>query len=332
MAEQFEGRVDVVNSDGVTTIALDADGPALHVGGSAHNGALYIYPSSARRTDDATIRLNGARASIAVGNVGEAGDVYVRDAEGHNVIHLIGGTANLALGGNHQDGDIVVKNGDGLDTVHIDGQRGRVTARTARLGTDDEAGHLYLRDAEGHDVIHLSGGTANLTLGGDQQDGDIVIKNREGVETIHLDGQSGDIILANADCAEDFEVSDPEVLEPGMVVVIAERSRLERCVLPYDKRVAGVLAGAKGARPGIILGRAQLDKNRLPVAMVGTAYCKVDAQFGRIDAGDLLTTSSTPGHAMKASDPARAFGAVIGKAMQPLEEGQGLIPVLVALH
>jgi hypothetical protein len=61
-------------------------------------------------------------------------------------------------------------------------------------------------------------------------------------------------------------------------------------------------------------------------------YCKVDAGYGAIEAGDLLTTSPTSGHAMRTSDPARAFGAVIGKALQPLSDGVGLIPVLVALQ
>ena len=35
---------------------------------------------------------------------------------------------------------------------------------------------------------------------------------------------------------------------------------------------------------------------------------------------------------MKASDSAQAFGAVVGKALRPLESGQDLIPILIALH
>ena len=65
---------------------------------------------------------------------------------------------------------------------------------------------------------------------------------------------------------------------------------------------------------------------------MGKVFCKVDAQFGAIEVGDLLTTSPTPGHAMKTSDPFQAFGAVIGKALRPLIEGQGLIPILIALQ
>jgi hypothetical protein len=66
--------------------------------------------------------------------------------------------------------------------------------------------------------------------------------------------------------------------------------------------------------------------------MLGKVFCKVDATQGPIGVGDLLTTSSVVGHAMRADDHARSFGAVIGKALRPLQEGLGLIPILVALQ
>jgi hypothetical protein len=68
------------------------------------------------------------------------------------------------------------------------------------------------------------------------------------------------------------------------------------------------------------------------VALAGKVYCKVDASETPVAVGDLLTTSAKPGHAMKAEDPHKAFGSVIGKALQSLSEGPGLIPVLVALQ
>jgi hypothetical protein len=68
------------------------------------------------------------------------------------------------------------------------------------------------------------------------------------------------------------------------------------------------------------------------VALLGKVYCKVDAQYSPIEVGDLLASSPTPGHAMKAADPLKAFGSVIGKALRPLQAGQGLVPVLVALQ
>ena len=71
---------------------------------------------------------------------------------------------------------------------------------------------------------------------------------------------------------------------------------------------------------------------RAPVALCGKVFCKVVADDGAIAVGDLLTTSGTPGHAMKAADAARAFGAVIGKALAPLKAGRGMVPILVALQ
>ena len=110
----------------------------------------------------------------------------------------------------------------------------------------------------------------------------------------------------------------------------------------YDKKVAGIISGGGGNKPGIILNKQgkekdqeennKSNKTRMAVALMGKVYCKVDATLSSIEIGDLLTTSPTTGHAMKASDPFKAFGAVIGKALQPLKEGKGLIPVLVALQ
>jgi hypothetical protein len=80
------------------------------------------------------------------------------------------------------------------------------------------------------------------------------------------------------------------------------------------------------------LDKQQSQANRLPVALLGKVYCKVDARYAPVEIGDSLISSPTPGHAMKAQDPQKAFGAVIGKALRPLEAGEGLIPILVALQ
>ncbi len=143
---------------------------------------------------------------------------------------------------------------------------------------------------------------------------------------------TGDIRLSNADCAEDFDISGLTKVEPGTVMVLGHEGALFACEQAYDKRVAGVISGAGDYKPGIVLDTHQTEGNRQPVALLGKVFCKVDARFGAIDIGDLLTTSSTPGHAMKTSDPFKAFGAVIGKALRPLTEGQGLIPILIALQ
>jgi hypothetical protein len=71
----------------------------------------------------------------------------------------------------------------------------------------------------------------------------------------------------------------------------------------------------------------------IDVALAGRVYCNVEATQHAIQPGDLLTTSSMPGYAMKATDYDRARGAILGKAMQSLARGEkGQILVLVTLQ
>jgi hypothetical protein len=143
---------------------------------------------------------------------------------------------------------------------------------------------------------------------------------------------NGDLFLPGADCAEHFDCVDVAEIEPGDVVVINHDGALQQSRTAYDRKVAGVVSGAGTYKPGIVLDKQDSQNNRLPVALVGKVFCKVDAQYGPVAVGDLLTTSATPGHAMKAEDSLRSFGAVIGKALGGLPEGAGLLPILVCLQ
>lgn len=115
-----------------------------------------------------------------------------------------------------------------------------------------------------------------------------------------------------------FDVKD--AVEPGDVLVLnpANGDELYRCQRPSDPMVVGIAGGTARAF------------GEVPVFQYGTAWVRVDAQYGPIARGDLLATSATPGHAMKAVNP--ALGIVVGKALEPLESGTGLIKVLVMLR
>ena len=118
-------------------------------------------------------------------------------------------------------------------------------------------------------------------------------------------------------------------LEPGDVLVIGEDGNLARSSRPYQESVAGVHA----TQPGMIGGAhdgADL-KGKIPMAVVGVVPVKVTSENGPIKPGDKLTTSSTPGHAMKADRHAE-IGTVIGKALKPLEGERGVIEMLVVLQ
>jgi hypothetical protein len=137
--------------------------------------------------------------------------------------------------------------------------------------------------------------------------------------------------VGGMDCAEKFEIIDADSCDAGTVMVINDTGALMASQKEYDRRVAGVVSGGGGLRPGLILGETPA-ANCLPVALIGTAFCKAVADNAPIAVGDLLTTSADLGCAMKASDPSRAFGAIIGKALQPLPSGAGLIRILIALQ
>jgi hypothetical protein len=142
-------------------------------------------------------------------------------------------------------------------------------------------------------------------------------------------------ITGGADLAEPFEVSGAEAVKPGLVVAIDPRQpgRLRLADKAYDRTVAGVVSGANGINPGLTMKQqGTLADGSLPVSLTGRVYCWVDASYGSIKPGDLLTTSKTPGHAMKVTKHLKAGGAIIGKAMTGLKAGKGLVLVLVTLQ
>jgi hypothetical protein len=145
-------------------------------------------------------------------------------------------------------------------------------------------------------------------------------------------------IMGGADLAEPFDVarSSGSAPEPGTVVVIDATSPgdLKVSDRAYDLRVAGVISGGNGLAPGMVMQAEGVEHagGEHPVALTGRVWCKVDAGYGAVHPGDMLTTSPTAGHAMVASDAVRRAGAVIGKAMTSLEDGRGLVLVLVSLQ
>lgn len=143
---------------------------------------------------------------------------------------------------------------------------------------------------------------------------------------------TGDVLLTGADCAEQFDVADGESPEPGTVVVIDQEGALRESSQAYDRKVAGVVSGAGEYRHALVLDKRASQGHRVPIALIGKVYCKVDADICPVEVGDLLTTSPTRGHAMKAIELSQAFGSVIGKALQSLGKGKGLIPIMVTMR
>jgi hypothetical protein len=140
--------------------------------------------------------------------------------------------------------------------------------------------------------------------------------------------------ITGGDLAEPFEIANADTIEPGMVVAIDpdHPGQMRLATAAYDRTVAGVISGAGGIEAGVLMYKDGTTPTSHPVALTGRVYVYADATNGAIEPGDLLTTSDTPGHAMKVTDHERAQGAILGKAMSRLETGKGLVLVLVTLQ
>lgn len=350
------GQLVCLDDQSNQTIFLNGASGEVAIGANGQNGNLVLQNGD----NELALHLDGEDGSITgrklllrqallrLGANGDDGDALfyrgtntsIENPSEEASIHINGGNANISVGGQGADGEVVLRDGNSGDIISMIGGDANV-----RAGTNGRSGNAYFYPANATDIfdnsqatIRLDGNGGNIWVGGNDVDGDIALFSRNGDNvtldqaTIHLNGDSGDIILQNADCAEDFEVEILEAAEPGTVMVIGDGSRLRVSDQAYDRRVAGIVAGAGQYRPGIILGRSKDAKNSLPIALMGRVSCKVDANNSAIKVGDLLTTSSIPGHAMKVTDSEKAFGTVIGKALGQLDSGTGMIPVLVALQ
>ncbi len=125
---------------------------------------------------------------------------------------------------------------------------------------------------------------------------------------------------------------DPTSLQPGDVLVIDPQN--PRSVKKSSEANSALVAGVYSTKPSMLaLGDHHIDDSfagEVPVAVVGIVPVKVTAENGPIAIGDMLVTSSHPGYAMKATE--LKIGTILGKALEPLKLGTGVIQVLVMLR
>lgn len=251
------------------------------------------------------------------------------------------------------DGRVGIGTSSPRADLHLDGGNGSVklllAADANNNGEGDQPAIDFWQDGEivkariGFDV---QGDNNDLKLKTAYVSSDIVFYTgtnlEDGVEQFRVDAD-GYVeakvvrITGGADLSESFDVrpAASRVPTPGDVVCIdpARPGALVVSDAPYNRCVAGIISGAGGVRPGMMMGQVgSVADGEHPVALTGRVYCRADAAYGAIRPGDLLTTSTTPGHAMRVTDHTRAQGAVLGKAMTRLDEGTGLVLVLVSLQ
>lgn len=177
-------------------------------------------------------------------------------------------------------------------------------------------------------LINISGG-GNLVIG---QTGSTKVFRVDTTGKVYADGG---VQSNGADFAESIAVrGERGQYQPGDVLLI-DYDHDRQVVLAseaYSARVAGVYS----TKPGTLSSQHAMDSpefdKEVPVAVVGIVPCKVTAANGAIHRGDLLVSSAIAGYAMKATDRSRMPGAILGKAMQELPEGTGVIEILVTLE
>ena len=342
------GYFTVDDGSGDPALEFVGEKGTLSIGSHLNKGKVIVKDGKLREiikldsTDGGMITIKNPQQKEIIRLDGTGGEslghdeILIRDHLNRRVLafdnnSFDGRSAGLFIGAHTGDGGgkpgiIALRDHGGRDSIFLDGPNGDVYVK-------DDAGRnafAFISDAFDANVAGLWIGAGSDELGG--KPGIIALRDQNGADSIFIDGAKGDIFLNNADCAEEFDVSEDAGTEPGDVLVIDKEGILQKSTEAYDKKVAGVISGAGGLNPAIVLDKKYSRPNRMPVAMFGKVSCKVDARYAEIELGDMLTTSSTPGHAMKAIDPIRAFGSVVGKALAGLKSGKGLIPILVALQ
>ena len=316
-SSQFNGVLGVTTANGHAGVAGVSDegvGNGIY-GRSKNANGVVGYSGANGHNGVAGVNEDGNGHGV-YGRSKHAAGVFGQSAEFNGVLGVSTANGHSGVAGVHDEGDGFGVYGRSQNNVGVYGetQSAGAAAIAAFMLNPNGIGAALHAENRGQGVgVFAKGGRLAALFEGD-------------VEV------TGDIRLTNADCAEDFNVSEAASVEPGTVMVLGDEETLSPSHGAYDKRVAGVISGAGNYKPGIVLDKQDSQQRRLPVALLGKVFCKVDAQFGPIEVGDLLTTSPTAGHAMRVDDPFKAFGAVIGKALRPLNEGQGLIPILIVLQ
>ena len=275
---------------------------------------------------------NTALGSAALWQATASGNIGIGNGSGGN---LTTGNNNIDIGNYGQSGD------NGIIRIGTPGtQTGAYIAGSLFLDGSDPNNGLSYRSSgltgvpggAGPFLFGFQGGSLGTTAPNSVAlswdfNGNVWVSNNLSTATLTIRG--------GADLAEPFNITAGEnEVTQGAVVVIDDQNpgQLKLTDQPYDIHVAGVVSGANGINPGIQMHQQGLLEGGKNVALSGRVYVQADTSNGAIKPGDLLTTSSTPGHAMKVTDHAKAAGAILGKAMTSLSEGKGMVLVLVTLQ
>ena len=208
------------------------------------------------------------------------------------------------------------------------GQKGNKGERGDGVVKVNGSDQMRFKTANGNEIIYIGIGLSS----GEPFGGYILLRDLKGERYATL-SDSGLWTRGN-DYADVFELATRDNVLPGTVMsVTSDGKGIAPSEIPYDRKVVGIISGAGNLQTGTILGRRKDGSTDLPVAVAGQVYVRVSLEGGAIQVGDLLVSSSTPGVAMKATDQEKAFGTVVGKAIEPYngntKNDEGLVKMLI---
>ena len=120
--------------------------------------------------------------------------------------------------------------------------------------------------------------------------------------------------------------TDETDLAGGELVSVKNAKIVRSRGIPYDDNIIGVVS----IYPGYVIGGADAvsGQTQTPIALTGRVDIKVSDENGKVKEGDYLTSSSTPGVAMKATEN----GRVIGIALDNVDEDVNTVTTLINPH
>lgn len=319
----------IVDNNGLVGIGTAVPTHSVHIASTGPTIALQDTDSTTQQVGYISYRdsANAERGWVGYGTPGSP-DLSVINARatGKIVLQTFGGGGSVAL----PTDSLGIGTASPFTSLHIANEVPAITLQD--IGSNSaQAGYVSFRNGSAAETAWMGYGTAgspHFTIINARPGGNIVIDPGPNAAV-----QMPVLEITGADLAEKFPAS--EKLEPGTVVAIDRENPGRLCVArgSYNRCVAGVVSGANSFSAGAVLGNLPGQEDAPAIALSGRVYVFCDTASGAIEPGDLLTTSDTPGHAMKASDRDRAHGTVIGKAMEPLGSGKrGLVLVLVNLQ
>jgi hypothetical protein len=291
--------------------------------------------------------------STGYNNVSGSGNVFLGAYAGYNEtgsekLYIESGTSSSPLVYGEFDNDLVVVNGtldvtSSSSTRTLDVYNSAFTSATQLVNFETDQSLALAADMLQIKCGALSDTSAQFIeceRGGSDVEFKVNVSGR-----VFADGS----FTGPADFSEMFEVSSGAIsVEPGDVMTIDPSN--PRAIVKSTGARSKLVAGIYSTKPGFVGSHRDWDKvdaaseeigtytmkdmanefNEVPLAVMGVVPCKVSAENGEINPGDLLVTSGTPGHAMR-DDDAKA-GTIVGKALGSLRNGTGVIEVLVTLQ